>query len=82
MKLLSTLAAGLALCAIYSLLQAESNYRRRLLHPFRCWLCKHSTNYLPSTRTQHCDCGYCGIGNKLLPGATVGQLPDIRGVLV
>jgi hypothetical protein len=81
MKLLSTLAAGLALYALYSLLQAETNYRQRLLRQFRCWLCKRPTIYLPSAQPQHHDCSYCGISNKVLPGAEVGQLPDVPALI-
>ena len=81
MKLLSALAAGLALCALRSLVQTEATHRKRLLRQFRCWLCKHPTAYLPSARPQHHDCSYCGIGNKVLPGATVGQLPDVPALV-
>jgi hypothetical protein len=78
MKLLTAVAAGMAVCAFYAILRAEATNRRRLLRHFRCWLCKHSTAYLVSDRTRHCDCSFCGITNKLLPGALVGELPDIR----
>jgi hypothetical protein len=78
MKLLAAAAAGLAVCAIYSVLRTEAITSRKLLRQFQCWLCKHPTTYTASVRTKHCDCGFCGISNKLLPGATAGGLPDIQ----
>jgi hypothetical protein len=77
MKLLTAMAAGLAAGAAFAILRAENLNRARLIQSFRCWLCKHSTAYLPSGRAAHHDCGYCGITNKLRPGTLVGELPDI-----